>query len=193
MEKKTKINIWHIILAIWGVLLLQNLIFSQFRPKVIPYSEFVQAVIDDKVVEIEVGKDRITGKMKSDNSDEAILFTTVRVDADLSKKLTEHNVKFSGRVENTFLTTLLSWTVPVLLFFGLWWFLIRRMQIGQAGMMQFGRNKAKVIGEKDIQTRFDDVAGAEEAKEELKEIVDFLKNLGLTRRLGDKCPKASYW
>ena len=189
MEKKTKINIWYIILAIWGVLLLQNLIFSQFRPKVIPYSEFVQAVIDDKVVEIEVGKDRITGKMKSDNSDEAILFTTVRVDADLSKKLTEHNVKFSGRVENTFLATLLSWTVPVLLFFGLWWFLIRRMQIGQAGMMQFGRNKAKVVGEKDIQTRFEDVAGAEEAKEELKEIVDFLEEPGDYIEIGGQMPK----
>ena len=189
MEKKTKINIWYIILAIWGVLLLQNLIFSQFRPKVIPYSEFVQAVLDDKVVEIEVGKDRITGKMKSDTSDEAFLFTTVRVDADLSKKLTEHNVKFSGRVENTFLTTLISWTVPVLLFFGLWWFLIRRMQMGQAGMMQFGKNKAKVIGEQDIQTRFDDVAGAEEAKEELKEIVDFLEEPGAYQEIGGQMPK----
>ena len=72
MEKKTKVNIWYVILAIWGILLLQNLIFSQFRPKVIPYSEFIQAVLDDKVVEIEIGKDRITGKMKSGQADDAI-------------------------------------------------------------------------------------------------------------------------
>jgi cell division protease FtsH len=167
MERKTKFNIWYVILAVWGVLFLQNMIFSQFRPRIIPYSEFIQAVIEDKVVEIEVGKDRITGKMLSDEEGSEVLFTTVRVDTDLSKKLAEHNVKFSGRLEDTFFATLLSWTVPVLLFFGLWYFLIRRMQTGQAGIMQFGKSKAKIVGEQDIQTRFDDVAGAEEAKEEL--------------------------
>jgi len=189
MEKKTKFNIWYVILAIWGVLLLQNMIFSQFRPKVIPFSEFIQAVVADRVVEIEIGKDRITGKMRSDESGDEFLFTTVRVETDLSQKLAEHNVKFSGQVENTFFATLLSWVVPVLLFFGLWYFLMRRMQAGQAGMMQFGKNKAKIVGEKDIQTRFDDVAGAEEAKEELNEIVDFLENPQMYQEIGGQMPK----
>lgn len=189
MEKKTKFHIWYLILAIWGVILLQNFIFSQFRPVVIPYSEFIQAVLDDKVIEISIGKDRITGKMKSGEKDGEILFTTIRVDTDLSQKLAEHKVKFSGQVENTFFKTLLSWVVPVFLFFGLWYFLMRRMQAGQAGIMSFGKNKAKIVGEKDIQTRFDDVAGADEAKEELQEIINFLENSHLYQEIGGQMPK----
>ncbi|HSQ83146.1 MAG TPA: ATP-dependent zinc metalloprotease FtsH [Desulfobacterales bacterium] len=189
MEKKTKFHIWYLILAIWGVILLQNFIFSQFRPVVIPYSEFIQALVHDKVIEISIGKDRITGKMKSGEKDGEILFTTIRVDTDLSQKLAEHKVKFSGQVENTFFKTLLSWIVPVFLFFGLWYFLMRRMQAGQAGIMSFGKNKAKIVGEKDIQTRFDDVAGADEAKEELQEIINFLENSHLYQEIGGQMPK----
>ena len=189
MEKKTKFNIWYIILALWGVVLLQNLIFSQFRPKVIPYSEFIQAVEKDKVVEIEIGKDRITGKMKSEDDNGEFLFTTVRVETELSRKLAEHDVKFAGQVENTFFATLLSWVVPVLLFVGLWYFLMRRMQAGQAGMMRFGKNKAKIVGEKDIETRFSDVAGADEAKEELQEIVHFLEEPQQYQEIGGHMPK----
>jgi len=189
MEKKTKFNIWYFVLAIWGVILLQHFIFSQFRPVVIPYSEFIQAVIDDKVIEISIGKDRITGKMKSGEKGGEILFTTIRVDTDLSQKLAEHKVKFSGQVENTFFKTLLSWVVPVFLFFGVWFFLMRRMQAGQAGIMSFGKNKAKIVGEKDIQTRFDDVAGADEAKEELQEIINFLENSHLYQEIGGQMPK----
>ena len=120
-------------MAVWGVLILQNLIFSQFRPRVIAYSEFIQSILDDKVLEIAVGQDTITGKMKDENGEE-IIFRTVRVDPDLSQQLAEHGVKFSGQVENTFFRTLLSWLVPILLFFGIWMFLMRRMQMGQAGM-----------------------------------------------------------
>lgn len=190
MEKKTKFNIWYVLLAIWGVLLLQNMIFSQFRPKVISYSEFIQAVMDDKVIEIEIGKDRITGKMKSEEKkDGDLLFTTVRVETELSQKLAEHNVSFSGQIENTFFTTLLSWVVPVFLFFGLWYFLMKKMQAGQAGMMKLGKNKARIVGEKDIKVRFSDVAGAEEAKEELKEIVDFLEMPAAYQEIGGSMPK----
>lgn len=189
MQNKTKFNIWYVLLAVWGIILLQNLIFSQFRPRVIPYSEFIQAVKDDKVIEIAVAKDRISGKMKGEEKGGEVLFTTVRVDTDLSDALTEHNVKFSGEVENTFLKTLLSWILPVLLFFGVWYFLMRRMQAGQAGMMQFGKNKAKIIGEKDIETRFDDVAGADEAKEELQEIVGFLQQPQEYVEIGGQMPR----
>jgi cell division protease FtsH len=189
MENKTKFNIWYIILAVWGVLVLQNMIFSQFRPKIIPYSEFIQAVVDDKVAEIEIGKDRITGKMKSGETGAEIIFTTVRVETELSKKLAEHNVKFSGQLENTFFTTLLSWVLPVFLFLGIWYLLMRRMQAGQVGMMRLGKNKAKIVGEKDIETRFDDVAGAQEAKEELKEIIDFLEKPQIYQEIGGNMPK----
>jgi cell division protease FtsH len=188
MEKKHRFNIFYVLLAIWGVLILQNIIFSQFRPRVIAYSDFIQAVLDDKVLEIAVGQDTITGKMKDDNGEE-IIFRTVRVDTELSKQLAEHGVKFSGQVENTFFTTLLSWIIPILLFFGIWMFLMRRMQMGQAGMMTLGKNKAKLVGEKDIATRFDDVAGADEAKEELQEVVSFLREPQVYQDIGGRMPK----
>jgi cell division protease FtsH len=189
MEKNTKFNVWYVLAAIWGVLFLQNMIFDQFRPTVLAYSEFIEAVESDRVIELAVGQDRISGKMRGDSDNEEILFTTVRVDNDLSQKLTGHNIKFSGQVENTFFKALLSWVVPIGLFFGIWYFLMRRMQGGQAGVMSFGKNKAKIIGEKDIDTRFEDVAGADEAKEELQEVVDYLDKPGTYLDVGGQMPK----
>jgi len=189
MEKNTRFNIWYVLAAVWGVLILQNMIFDQFRPQVLPYSEFIEAVESDRVIEIAVGQDRISGKMRGDSADEEILFTTVRVDNDLSQKLAGHDIKFSGQVENTFFKAILSWVVPIGIFFGIWYFLMRRMQGGQAGVMSFGKNKAKIVGEKDIDTRFDDVAGADEAKEELQEVVDYLEHPGTYLEVGGQMPK----
>lgn len=189
MEKNTRFNIWYVLAAVWGVLILQNMIFDQFRPQVLPYSEFIEAVESDRVIEIAVGQDRISGKMRGDSADEEILFTTVRVDNDLSQKLAGHDIKFSGQVENTFFKAILSWVVPIGIFFGIWYFLMRRMQSGQAGVMSFGKNKAKIVGEKDIDTRFDDVAGADEAKEELQEVVDYLEHPGTYLEVGGQMPK----
>jgi cell division protease FtsH len=189
MEHNTKFNIWYLLAAVWGVLLLQSLIFDQFRPQVIAYSDFIDAVTEDRVIEIAIGQDRITGKMKATDSDDEILFTTVRVDNDLSQTLAKHGVTFSGQVENTFLKALFSWLVPIALFFGVWYLLMRKMQGGQAGIMSFGRNKAKIIGEKDVDTRFNDVAGADEAKEELQEIVDYLARPQRYLEVGGQMPK----
>ena len=190
MENNTKFNIWYMLAAVWGVLLLQSLIFDQFRAQVIPYSDFIQAVNQGKVIEIAIGQDRISGKMRNDTNDGEILFTTVRVDSDLSQKLAQANVKFSGQVENTFFKTLVSWFVPILLFFGIWYLLMRKLQGGgQAGIMSFGKNKAKLIGEKDIGTRFEDVAGADEAKEELQEVVDYLAQPQRYLEVGGQMPK----
>lgn len=189
MEHNTKFNIWYLLAAVWGVLLLQSLIFEQFRPQVIAYSDFIDAITEDRVIEIAIGQDRITGKMKATDSDDEILFTTVRVDNDLSQTLAEHGVTFSGQVENTLLKALFSWLVPIALFFGIWYLLMRKMQGGQAGIMSFGRNKAKIIGEKDVDTHFDDVAGADEAKEELQEIVDYLARPERYLEVGGQMPK----
>lgn len=189
MEKNTKFNFWYVLAAMWGVLLLQNVIFDQFRPKIIPYSEFIQAVMKDKIIEVAIGQDKISGKMKADDGGSEIVFTTVRVETDLSQKLAEHNVRFSGQVENTFLSMLVSWVVPILLFFGIWYVMMKKLQGGQAGVMNFGKNKAKIVGEKDIDTRFVDVAGADEAKEELQEIVDFLAKPEVYIEIGGQMPK----
>jgi cell division protease FtsH len=189
MEQKTKFNVWYVLAAIWGVLILQNMIFDQFRPQVIPYSEFIAAVESDKVIEIAVGQDRISGKMRGAAAGDEFLFSTVRVDNDLSQKLAEHNVEFSGQVENTFLKAIFSWLLPIGLFFGIWYFLMRRMQSAQSGVLSFGKNKAKIVGEKDIDTRFTDVAGADEAKEELQEVVDYLEKPEIYLEVGGQMPK----
>ena len=153
MEKKHQFNLSYVMMAILGVLILQNLLMAQFRPRVIPYSEFVQAVIDDRVKEISIGETAIHGRIKDEKGDE-FLFKTVRVDSDLAAKLSEHQVKYSGEVENTFFKTLFSWLIPIAIFYGIWFFLMRRMQAGAAGMMTLGKNKAKLVSESDIETRF---------------------------------------
>jgi len=189
MDKKTKFHLWYVIIAIWGVILFQNMIGAQYRPKSIPYSEFLKALSDNRVVEVAVTNAAITGKMRvsrQSGSDE-ISFTTVRVEPELSQQLAQHNIVFKGQVESTFFRDLLSWVVPMLLFFGVYMFLMKRMNPG-AGMMSFGRNKAKVFADKEVATRFTDVAGADEAKEELQEIIQFLRDPSLFRDLGGRMP-----
>ena len=119
-------------------------------------------------------------------------FVTTRVPPQLADVLEKSHVKFSGQVQNTFLSTLLSWIIPTLLFFGIWMFWFRGVaqnQGGFGGLMSIGRSKAKVYVETDTKTTFNDVAGVDEAKEELKEIVEFLKHPAEYGRLGAHIPK----
>ncbi|MCF8031839.1 MAG: ATP-dependent zinc metalloprotease FtsH [Desulfarculaceae bacterium] len=187
MEKHHKFSIWYVLLGIWFVLILNNLISAQIGPKQIPYSEFLNQVRSDKVKEIAIGKERITGKML-DSSGKEISFNTVRVTPDLAKELQGHQIEFRGEVESTFLRSLFSWMVPVFLFLGIWYFMMKRMGPGQ-GVMSFAGNKAKVYAEEDIPTRFEDVAGVDEAKEELEEVVQFLRTPDKFTRLGGRMPK----
>ncbi|TVM19520.1 cell division protein FtsH [Oceanidesulfovibrio indonesiensis] len=199
MDKK-QFNIWYILLAIWGVLLLQSVIAQQYGPRNIPYSEFLAALEDGRVKEVAVSENVIEGVMlappegakATDVVHEAELqevrFHTVRVGPDVAEQLEKHKVEFRGELENTFFRDLLSWLLPLGLFFGIWIYLLRRFNPG-AGMMQFGKNKAKVFAEKDIDTRFSDVAGADEAKYELQEIIEFLKDPSIFTELGGRMPK----
>ncbi|MEW5914641.1 MAG: ATP-dependent zinc metalloprotease FtsH [Thermodesulfobacteriota bacterium] len=187
MEKQHKFSIWYVLLGIWAVLILNNIIAGQIGPKQIPYSEFLSQVRDDKIKEIAIGKDTITGKMLGKDGAEAS-FTTVRVTPDLAKELQGHKIEFRGEVESTFMRTLFSWMVPIFLFLGVWYFMMKRMGPG-AGVMNFGANKAKIYAEEEISTRFEDVAGVDEAKAELEEIVQFLKTPERFTRLGGRMPK----
>ena len=174
----------------WGIIIIQNLIASQFAPRVLPYSEFLKSLKDSQIIEVVITEGRIAGKMKVTENEQIkeVNFTSYRVDSDLSDELSKYNVKFRGQPESTFLRDLLSWILPAVVFFGLWYFLMKRLSPG-AGMMSFGKNKAKVYAEKEIETRFEDVAGADEAKAELVEIVDYLKEPGRYQQLGGRMPK----
>ena len=137
-----------------------------------------------KVTEVAVSPQITHGKVKEDK-----VFHTIRIeDPDLLRNLAEHQVKVTGVIESTLFRDVLSWIVPIVLFFGVWWFLLRRMGQSQ-GFMTVGQSKAKIYVEKEVKVTFADVAGVDEAKQELEEIIEFLKTPEKFRRLGGKIPK----
>ncbi|HPE45948.1 MAG TPA: ATP-dependent zinc metalloprotease FtsH, partial [Deltaproteobacteria bacterium] len=114
---------------------------------------------------------------------------SVRVDPELSQMLDQYKVTFKGEVEPTFFRDLLSWVLPILIFIGVWYFLMKRMAGQQPGFMSLGKNKAKIYMENELKVRFTDVAGVDEAKQELVEVIDFLKNPDKFGELGGRIPK----
>jgi cell division protease FtsH len=193
MDKKTKFNIWYVFIALWGVLILHGL-WMQATQQIerIPYSQFQTYLQEGRIAEIRISDRYIQGRLKDPQEGHPAQFLTVRVDPALAEQLAAHNVTFAGEIEDTFLYDLLSWVVPVLLFFGLWLFLMRRFAERQGlggGFMAIGKSKAKIYMEKDVKITFADVAGVEEAKAELQEVIEFLKTPEKFRRLGGKIPK----
>jgi cell division protease FtsH len=191
MEKHHKFSIWYILLAVWAVLLLQNYIGGALAVKTIPYSRFLNLLNQDKVAEVAVTADRIQGRLKSEKpgAEKGEAFKTVRVDPHLSKLLESHNVTFKGEVQSNFLANLFSWFFPILLFFGIWYFFMKRMAGQQPGFMSLGKNKAKIYVQEDVGVTFDDAAGVDEAKQELMEIIEFLKEPSRFTELGGRMPK----
>jgi len=191
MEKHHKFSIWYVLIAVWSVLILQNAISQKFRVQQVPYSEFVKSLQNGKVVEVAIAQDRIKGKMRATKDGQEVekAFSTVRVDPNLSQMLEKYNVTFTGVVESNFLKNLASWFFPVLLFFGVWYFMMRRFSAQQGSFLTLGRKKAKVYMENEVGVTFDDAAGVDEAKEELVEVIEFLKSPEKFTKLGGKLPK----
>ena len=185
--KKAHFTIWYFLIAFLIILLIQNYFVSKKVEDVISYSEFKSAVKEGKVKEVTITDENISGLRQVDN--DARRFTTVRVvDPDLVKELESQQVKYTGKVESKWLMQILSWIVPLVFFFFIWRILFSR--IGpETGVMSFGKSRAKIFAEKDKKITFADVAGIDEAKEELKEIVEFLKSPEKFQRLGGKIPK----
>jgi cell division protease FtsH len=191
MEKQHRFSIWYVLVAVWIVLILHNLIVQMFSIEHVPYSEFVKALETGKVTEVAITEDRIQGRMKVVENGQEVekSFTTVRVDPDLSKLLEQYNVTFKGVIESNFLRNLASWVFPVLLFFGVWYFMMRRLAAQQGSFLTLGKKKARVYMEDEVGVTFDDAAGVDESKQELAEVVDFLKSPEKFTRLGGKLPK----
>ncbi len=191
MDKKHQINLWYAFIAMMLVLMFQSWWTTYKTVEAIPYSQFEQYLKDKKIEEISIKENTIEGKFKEPLKDGKQYFVTTRVDIPLAEELTKYDVKFTGIVQSTFIRDIMSWVLPVLLFFGLWMFFIRRIaeKQGIGGMMTVGKSKAKVYVETDVDVSFENVAGVDEAKRELKEVVDFLKDPQSYGRLGAHVPK----
>lgn len=190
MEKRTQFSVWYFACALLGIVLLQNVWQSVRMTAPIPYSEFQQLLREGKVADIAVSDNQIIGSYKEAVGNKT-RFVTTRVDPALAKDLAQYDVKVSGIVENTFLSDLMGWVLPAVIFVGIWIFAMRRFagKMGGGGFMNIGKSKAKVYVETDTKVNFADVAGVEEAKDELKEIVGFLKDPESFGRLGGRAPK----
>tara|TARA_B100000614_G_scaffold32139_3_gene24788 strand:- start:130 stop:2004 length:1875 start_codon:yes stop_codon:yes gene_type:complete len=190
VERKTQIHLWYIVLAIFGVVLLRDFWVQTRTVEPIPYSQFEKFVDDGKIKDVVIGKDVIRGTFSEPQNGKS-QFVTTRVDPQLADRLDGKGVEYTGAVENTWLSTLLSWVVPILLFFVLWMFVIRRFaeKQGLGGVMSIGKSRAKVYVETDTKVGFGDVAGVDEAKDELREIVEFLKQPEQYGKLGAHIPK----
>lgn len=191
MDKKDQINFWYVIAAILGVLILQSLYTQYTQIEPISYSRFQHFLEEGQVEKIAITDQYIYGSLKTRHADGLKDFVTTRVEPEFAEELEKYHVEYSGIVKSTWIRDLLSWLLPMLVFVGLWLFVIRRITGGgvSGGMMSIGKSRAKVFVEKETKVTFDDVAGVDEAKEELVEIINFLKDPAEYGRLGGRAPK----
>lgn len=191
VDKKTQINFWYVLIAVLSILFIQNLYTQYTKIEPIPYSRFQTLLEQDKVAEVAITDQQIFGKLKDTSGEKFTEFVTTRVESDLAGMLDKHSVTYTGVVQSTWLRDILSWIVPMAIFIGIWLFIIRKMNKGimGSGLMSIGKSRAKVYVEKETKVTFANVAGVDEAKEELIEIVNFLKNPSEYSRLGGRAPK----
>jgi cell division protease FtsH len=176
--------------AFLGLLLLVNLVSSALRPgKTLQYSEFKTLLEQGQLSEVVLSQDAVRGTYQAgDGSD--VTFSAVRVDdPKLVEQLDAKKVHYSAEPQNRWLTEVLGWVLPFLLILALWLFFFRRMGGAEGGIMSFARSRAKIYAEQEVKVSFSDVAGVDEAADELREIVEFLKNPKKYTTLGGRIPK----
>lgn len=189
-EKKTKsFTFLYFIIAIIGIFVIHSYLSFRSEIKTVPYSEFKGLVAQMKVSDLIIDAEKIQGTMTQQDG-KKIKFVTSRVeDPDLVKDLQKSNVQFSGSFENKILRVIIEWILPFAIIILIWNLLMRRMGGAPSSVLNFGKSRGKIYGEDEIKITFEDVAGVDEAKEELQEIIEYLRYPQKFLDLGGKIPK----
>jgi cell division protease FtsH len=181
---------WYVLGFLLLLALGQAFFFSMQSGQAIPYSDFKRFVREGQVQEVVVGEDQIRGKLKPLSDGQPRPFTTVPIeDPKLIEELEKAGVKHTGERASRWVGEVLGWVIPLIFLIALWSFFFRRMSGAEGGVMSFARSRAKIYAEDDVKVRFGDVAGVDEAEEELREIVEFLKNPKKYTSIGGRIPK----
>lgn len=207
MDSKQHLSMWYFIAALIVMLAVQSWLGSP-HTETLAYSDFKTLLQAGKLRDLTLSDTSISGSVDLRDSETLLshevwqsltrdggnehAFLTVRVaDPELTQQLQTAKVRYAGRIENRWLTTLLSWVLPAVIFVAIWGYAMRRMGAGGMGgsLMSVGKSRAKVFVQKDIGTKFSDVEGIDEAKQELMEVVEFLRTPDRYQRLGGRIPK----
>ena len=185
---------WVLLLVFLGVQLLSTWLGDAGVPA-ISYSHFRELLDAGRVSELEVSSSEVRGKINQPKEGEPERFRSVRVPDELADRLAEKGVEFTGAADDTSMGELLGWLLPLLIMVGFWIWFLGRMRKGMGGgglgggLMSVGRNKARIVVQQDTGVTFNDVAGVDEAKDELQEVIGFLKDPEHHGRLGGRLPK----
>jgi cell division protease FtsH len=188
-RKKFHFSLWYFLMALLALSLVHDYLIAS-RINTITYSQFKGYVHDGRVGELTLKPQQITGELREGDAGEPRPFVAVRVeDPELVALLDEKGIKYTGRHESRWIATLLAWVLPLFFFLIIWRYLIGRMAGGPQGVLSVGKSRAKIYAEKEVKITFGDVAGIDEAKRELEEIIEFLRTPDKFTRLGGKIPK----